>query len=186
MENFGGERPMNWMVKTLNTTSLLELKSRWKKKVIKRVSFYTSIIVKKTPKPIKEYLQGCCICSCHKHALKLGQVVKYNLPKTYNAFHWISILICPWVLPVEKSILRSVWISEIERTNKVCGLIAAFMSSPCTQNLQIGEWMNITVNNPEDGGTSLLIKFMRDTEAGKWWVPITTESMLQWVLKLEI
>lgn len=85
-----------------------------------------------------------------------------------------------------KSILRLVQTSEIERINKVCGAVSTFMNSPCMQNLQISEWMNITISNPADGGTSLLITFMGDIEAGQWWVPITTESMLQGVLKLEI
>lgn len=46
--------------------------------------------------------------------------------------------------------------------------------------------MNISINNPGGGRASLLTMFMRDTEAGKWWVQIMTDSRLQWVLKLEI
>lgn len=53
------------------------------------------------------------------------------------------------------------------------------MNSPCMQSLQISEWMTITISNPADGGTSLLITFMGDMEAGQWWVPIMTESTLQ-------
>lgn len=69
---------------------------------------------------------------------------------------------------MEKTILRFVWTIEIERTNKVSGVFSAFMNSPCMQNLQISEWMNFAISNPEVGGTSLLITFMGDTEAGKW------------------
>lgn len=69
---------------------------------------------------------------------------------------------------MEKTILRLLWTSEVERTNKVSGVVSAFVSSPCMQNLQIIKWMNITINNPEDGGTRLSIMFMGDTEAEKW------------------
>jgi len=60
-------------------------------------------------------------------------------------------MIYPWVLQEEERMLSFVWIHEIERTNKFPGVVSSFMSSPSTQTLKMSEWMNFSIQIPEDG-----------------------------------
>lgn len=60
-------------------------------------------------------------------------------------------VIYPCVLQKEERILSFLWIHEIERTKQFPGVVSAFMSSPCTKALKMCEWMNFSIQIPEDG-----------------------------------
>lgn len=123
-----------------------------KKKKIRKKSLFTFSLLKKLLQ-FYEYVQAFFTCSCHNHALNLSQVVKYSLSKVI--IHFISF--CYFLLFSEFYQCRKIsWglckPVRLKFPTKFVELYQPLWVVLAWKSV-IHEWMDITINNPEDEKT---------------------------------